>query len=184
MNESFRRRSALARSLALLLAWSAALPADLASGAETRVATPGAPPPAARVADLRWLTGSWVGPGIQGALAGESWSLADEDRLVGHFFQRKPDGTLRFTELMMIHPVGDSIELRLKHFEPDLTGWEKQDGFVRFALVAVGPDVWYFDRLTIRRVDARHMTVTVKLQGSDGNESEVPFVMARQDAGG
>lgn len=168
--------------IAVLACLVAALPA-FAGAAETRSAAPGSKAPAASITDLHWLVGRWAGTGMEGAAAGESWSVADEDRLVGHFHQLGTDGKLRFVELMLLHPRDDSLELRLKHFNPDLTGWEKQDGFVVFPLVAVEPGVWYFHGLTIRKVDERHMTITVRLRDGEGRVSEIPFRFARQQEG-
>lgn len=40
-------------------------------------------------------------------------------------------GTM-FSEYMQIAPDGDSLIVRLKHFNADLTGWEEKDKTVNF----------------------------------------------------
>ena len=64
----------------------------------TRVAAEGHVPPPARIADAAWLLGDWVGSGIDGAEAAESWLPASGGTMAGIFLQEKPDGSILFTE--------------------------------------------------------------------------------------
>ena len=140
---------------------------------ETRQAQAGAKPPAAKVSDLSWLAGSWEGQGISGP-AREVYSPPMGGQIVGHFIQTKGDG-IWFYEIMTIVEVNGSVEYRLKHFNADLTGWEDKDKMVRFPLVAVEKDAWYFEGLTIRREGPDGMVAAVRVGHDDGTSEEVVF---------
>lgn len=116
----------------------------------TREATAGAKPPAAKVQDLAWLEGAWTGKGIQEAPATEVYSAPAGGRIVGHFEQLKPDGSVMFYEIMQIVEVEGSLQYRLKHFNADLVGWEEKAQVQTFTLVAVEDGAWYFNGLTIK----------------------------------
>jgi hypothetical protein len=111
----------------------------------------GAPRPPARVADLAWLAGRWVGEGLGGNVE-EAWSAPDAGAMVGYFRLVK-DGKTVFYELMTLLEVEGSVEMRLKHANPDMTGWEEKNDFVTFRLVKHDPTGAYFSGLTFRRVN-------------------------------
>jgi hypothetical protein len=117
---------------------------------EVRTLAEGAASPPARVEDVAWLAGRWIGEGL-GGCAEESLSPPVGGQMMGMFRQTKADGSLWFYEFYTIAPKGDSITMRLKHFNPDLTGWEEKDGFVEFPLVAIEKGAVYFDGLTYQR---------------------------------
>ena len=109
--------------MTMLLAASLLVPSPL-QAAETRAAVPGAPAPAAALADLGWLVGTWEGEGLGGAVL-ESYSPPAGGQIAGHFRLLK-DGKPQFYELLMIAEVGASLEFRVKHFNPDMTGWGRR----------------------------------------------------------
>jgi len=133
--------------LALMLA---CLTAPL-SAQEVRSAPESHIPPPATVAELGWLTGRWVDEGIGGAPAQEVYSAPAGGSIVGHFVQEDGKGSVAFFEILQIAEENGSLVYRLKHFGPDLTGWEQKDEMVRFPLVAMDEGALYFDGLTIRR---------------------------------
>jgi hypothetical protein len=149
-----------------------------APAAETRAATPGSPAPAARLADLAWMVGTWEGEGLGGTVL-ESYSAPAAGQMVGHFRALKPDGSPMFYELVMVAEVGGSLEYRVKHFNPDMTGWEEKAQVVRFPLVAAEKDAWYFDGLTIRRTGADSVTHFVRIGAKDGSRREASFSYRR-----
>jgi len=154
----------------LILSVGAALCSTAALAQLTRVATPGSVPPSASVADLAWLTGEWSGEGFDSVLH-ENYSAPIGGQMPGHFYGAK-DGKADFYEFVMIAQVGDSIEYRVKHFNPDMTGWEEKERFIRFPLVAVEKDVWYFDGLTIRRTGLETAEHVVRIKRKDGSTGE------------
>lgn len=124
-----------------------------AQALETRHAAPDAAPPPATIYELHWLVGDWEGTGLQGQPAMETWSAPVGGTMVGTFIQTQADGSILFTELMYIRPVGESLEIAIKHFNPDLTGWEEKDETERFRLIAIEECAAYFHTLTIRCAD-------------------------------
>lgn len=147
---------------------------------ETRTAPPGHVPPPAKLADAAWLVGDWVGTGIDGAAAAEVWLPATGAAMVGLFIQQKPDGALMFTEHMYLAEEGGSLVLKLKHFNPDLTGWEEKDGMVRFRLLSIAPCAAYFSGLTYRCEGKDGLLVAVRMKGEGGAVSELVFRFKRR----
>ena len=85
----------------------------------------GAPRPGARVTEFSWLTGAWVGEGLGGEVE-EVWSAPVGGSMVGHF-RLVRDGQPVFYELLTLIEVDGSVEMRLKHMNPDMTGWEEKN---------------------------------------------------------
>jgi len=134
----------------------------LASLALLGAAPPAQPQPKASLDDLSWLAGEWTGEGF-GLVLHENFSAAVGGQMAAHFYGAK-DGKPEFYEFETIAQVGDSLVFRVKHFNPDMTGWEEKDKFVGFPLISHDKDVWRFDGLTIRRTgpDTAEHIVTVK----------------------
>jgi hypothetical protein len=110
----------------------------------------GAPRAAGKVADLAWLAGRWTGEGLGGHVE-EAWSEPDSGSMVGYFRLVK-DGKPVFYELMTLLEAEGSVEMRLKHVNPDMTGWEEKNGYVTFKLVKHDQTGAYFSGLTFKRV--------------------------------
>lgn len=121
---------------------------------ETRIGAEGFVAPPATLDTMDWLVGQWVGEGIQGAPAMESWLPPMGGIMVGTFVQENTDGTIMFTEHLYLMAEGGSLVLKLKHFNADLTGWEEKDDMLTFRLVAVEPCAAYFNALTLRCAEA------------------------------
>lgn len=160
--------------LALILA-AAALLASPALSRETRKAEAGHTPPPARIEQLSWLVGTWRGTGIGGAPAYESWLPPTGRTMVGTFVQEDGKGAIQFTEHVYIIEKDGSLELRLKHFNADLTGWEEKDGMVTFPLVGMGDKAVWFDGLTFRKEGRKGLIGAVSVKFKDGSEKELVF---------
>ncbi|MCJ2189193.1 DUF6265 family protein [Novosphingobium beihaiensis] len=160
--------------LPLLLCLSS-LPAQGALAQETRTASEGHSPPRATVSQLRWLAGQWEGPGINGAPARESWFAPVGGIMTGMFVQEDGKGAVRFTEFVQIAEKDGSLVLRVKHFNPDLTGWEEKGTTEDFPLVAMADGAAYFDGLTIRRDGRDGMLSAVRMERKDGSVEELEF---------
>jgi len=155
------------RSVVLLAALCSAV---AVSSQQVRVAKPGSPAPAANIADLAWLAGEWTGTGFDSVLH-ENYSKPVGGQMAGHFYAAK-DGKPAFYEFELITQVGNSLEFWVKHFNPDMTGWEEKGAFVRFPLVAVEGASWYFDGLTIRRTGPDTAEHIVRIRSKDGTERD------------
>lgn len=112
-------------------------------------APPGADLPAARASDAVWLAGDWVGRGL-GGVSEEAWLLPAAGSLAGAY-RGSRGGQVTFYELMTVVEAGGSLSFRLKHFAPDLGGWESPERAVEFPLVRASRSALYFDGLTYRR---------------------------------
>lgn len=147
---------------AIIAAWGSTLAAQ-----ETRVAEPGSTSPPAYVQQLWWLEGLWQGEGIEGAAATESWLPPTGNTMVGTFIQQTAEGGILFSEHMHIIEEGGSLVFKLKHFNPDLTGWEDKDGMVTFRLLSAEFCAAYFSGLTLRCEGPDKLVVAVRMK-SDG----------------
>lgn len=120
---------------------------------ETRLGEAGFESPPATLKQVDWLVGQWVGEGIQGAPAMESWLPPTGPTMVGTFVQETGGGIIMFTEHMYLMEEAGTLVLRLKHFNADLTGWEEKGEMLTFRLVAIEPCAAFFNALTLRCAD-------------------------------
>ena len=99
--------------------------------------------------------------------------------MVGLFVQENGEGGLMFTEHMYISEADGSLVVRLKHFHPDLTGWEEKDDMLTFRLVALEPCAAYFSALTYRCANGENtqdgIVVAVRMQGGGDEIRELVF---------
>lgn len=153
-----------------------ALAAAPIAAQETRVAPPDHTPPPATLAQMDWLVGQWVGTGIGGAPAMESWLPPSGGTMVGTFVQENGEGEIQFTEHLYLMEEEGTLVLRLKHFNADLTGWEEKDGMLTFRLIAVEDCAAYFRSLTLRCAKGQNgedgllAAVRMKSAGDEINE--------------
>jgi Domain of unknown function (DUF6265) len=151
--------------------------APCAGADETRSRLPGGVSPKATIAEAAWVAGRWVGEGF-GATVEEVMSPPAGNAMIGHFSITGAQGPSMY-ELVMIREEGGSLVYRVKHFHPDLKGWEEKDKSVDFPLVAVERDALYFDGLTIKRTGADEVTHWVRIKGKDGKIEEAKLVYRR-----
>jgi hypothetical protein len=143
-----------------------------AGAQNTRAPMAGVSAVPASIDRLAWLAGEWRGPGLGGE-AIESYSAPTAGQIAGHFLLAKA-GKPVFYELLQIAPAGGSLVYRVRHFAPDLTGWEDATGKAEtFALVAIDDDAAYFDGLTLRRVDADRLDVWVRIESKGKTREEL-----------
>ncbi|MEN7537958.1 DUF6265 family protein [Aurantiacibacter flavus] len=147
------------------------------------VGSPAIAGPPAELADLSWLEGQWVGDGIAGAEAGETWIAAGTAQLGGHFYQLAPNGDVMFYELMTIVPDGEgSLALVLKHFNADLSGWESKSATdaERFPLVALGDRKVTFGGLIYELGNDGVLHISVPIEDDAGEAQTLTFELLRQ----
>ena len=106
--------------------------------------------PAATIADMAWLTGTWEGEGLGGRFD-EIWTAPAGGAMAG-FFRLVRDGKPVFYEILTVIEREGSLEMRLKHVNPDMTGWEEKSDFVTFKLVKIDETGAYFSGFTIKRL--------------------------------
>src|SRR5262245_36446194 len=163
----FTRLTSLVPTALLLLNSCTAPPADAALLPEPllREFAAGSPRPPATLADIAWLQGDWVGTGLGGDVE-ESWGPPGAGAMLARFRFVK-GGKPVFYELVALAEAEGSLELRVKHFSPDLVGREDKDKAQVFPLVRLdgGPDggTAWFDGITFHRVDSDHMLCWVRI---------------------
>lgn len=129
------------------------------------------------MADFAFLNGFWVGSGF-GGVSEEMWMPASSGSMQGIFKQSSDDGVV-FTEYMEITEVDGAFALRLKHFNPDFSGWEEKADYVTFPLRSVAPNQAVFGGLTYTVV-ADTLRVELRLRESDGSVNTEVFEMTRR----
>ena len=112
-------------------------------------ASPGSTPPPARIDAGAWLEGDWVGRG-PGGTSEEAW-LAPLAGNMASIHREMRDGRVSFFEIVTLVEAGQSLAVQLKHFAPDLLGWEPKDKTIDFHLVRTAPGALYLDGMTYRR---------------------------------
>lgn len=137
----------------------------------------GTPRPKAAIRAMAWLAGHWRGPAL-GGISEEFWSDPAGGAMMGMFRSVK-DGTVVFYELLTIVEDAGSLVLKLKHFHPDLKGWEEKDEMREFPLVKLGDREIFFDGMTFRRDGKNSMTIFVRFENQDGSLREEAFVYRR-----
>jgi hypothetical protein len=164
------KRGRHVRAILTALILAAGVPqAAAADDSKVRSLPAGAMSPPARIADVAWLAGRWVGEGLGGAVE-EVYSPATGNVMVGHF-QMAKSGAVQFFELVQFREEKGSLVYRVKHFNPDLKGWEEKNATVDFPLVAIEGGSVYFDGLTIERISDNKVIHWVLLgDGKGGNE--------------
>lgn len=131
----------------------------------------------AAIEDATFLVGHWQGEGM-GGFNEEFWGEPLGGSMMA-VFRHLQSNEPSFSEIMQIAEEGGTLALRLKHFNPDLTGWEEKDDMVTFPLVQVDPGVaLYFRGLTYKLVSENQLTIYLALH-HDGEVEEVSFELHR-----
>jgi len=131
----------------------------------------------ATIADAAWLAGSWRGTGL-GGFSEETWSQPEAGVMVGTYRLVK-DGKPIFYEMMWLLEIEGVIVLRLKHFNPELTGWEEKDKTVDFKFVKKDGKRLYFSGLTFEQAWKDELNIYLALRQRDGTLKEEVFRMKR-----
>lgn len=122
-----------------------------------------------------WLAGTWTGDGF-GGTSEEMWSTPSAGgTMMGTYRHQKGDGSLNFYEFM----VFDSTGLRLKHFNPDMTGWETKEDFIHFEMIETTKDKIVLKGLIFERKSETEMEIKLDLKDVDKKWTEV-FKMTRK----
>jgi hypothetical protein len=128
----------------------------------------------ASLQSLAWMAGSWIGTGLGGEVE-ESWAPPSAGSMTGTF-KLVQEGEPVFYEFFVIVEEEGSLALKLKHFDPDMKGWEEKDDFVTFRLVKLGERAAYFSGLTYRAVGEDRLQVFLALhRGDEVNEMAFEF---------
>ena len=135
--------------------------------------------PNASIEEISWIAGNWHGE-IWGGTFEEIWSKPSAGSMMASF-KFIENEKVKFYELMTISEHQGSLVLRLKHFGPQLKGWEEKDLSVSFKLVKLTGDTAYFEGYTYQRISPNELHVYVMIDDKDGKQS-TKLVFKRQTA--
>jgi hypothetical protein len=130
------------------------------------------------LADMSWIEGRWIGEGLGGRLE-EVWTAPEGGAMMG-MFRLIRDGKPSFYELLSIAEFDGRMAMRLRHANPDMTGWEEKKDFVEFRWIGVIDGVHHFSGLAFRREGNDAMTIFLALKGKEGTKEHV-LKMRRAD---
>jgi len=106
---------------------------------------------------LSWLVGQWRGEALGGVVE-EHWQAPSGGSMLGTF-KLVVDGQVKFYELMTLVEVDDSLLLGIKHFNPDLSGWEAQDACIESRSQKLEAHQALFEGFTFQRIDENHLRI-------------------------
>jgi hypothetical protein len=124
--------------------------------------------PSASIDAMGWLAGTWTGDGLGGENE-ELWSAPRHGVMMG-MYRMIRDGQPVFYELLTLSEVNESLELRLKHFDAALRGWEEKDASLAFPYIAHRDGRIYFEGITF---EPRGDVLTVYLAIEDKKKGAV-----------
>ncbi len=137
--------------------------------AQVRQLGPDQTPGKGKVEDLNWMVGYWSGSGFGGECE-EVWMPAVDGHMIGTF-RMWENGKLIFSEFMNLTQDGESVSMKLKHFNPDLSGWEEKEEWTTFKLIELQENKVWFDGLTIERIgDEMVYQLALTENGKETNE--------------
>lgn len=119
----------------------------------------------ASIEDAAWLAGRWVGEGFGGEME-EVWSPPVGGQMIGHFRHWR-DGQPEFYEIMLMDVVDGGVRMRVKHFNPDFTGWEERGEWHTFEPVLAEEGRLLFDGLDIQRRGRDRMVMSIRIRRGD-----------------
>lgn len=118
------------------------------------------------IEDFGFLAGFWRGEGF-GGQSEEVWMPPSNGRMFGIFTQTN-DEQLVFTEYMEISKQAEGWALRLKHFNPDFSGWEEKTDYVTFRFESVSDNKAVFGGLSYEVIDGNKLEISLRLRQDDG----------------
>lgn len=130
--------------------------------------------PKATIEDIAWLAGHWKGNAL-GGISEEIWSPPMANSMMGSYRLIKNDTLIIFYEIVTITEDGQSLTLKLKHFNRDLTGWEEKNEVREFKLVKKEKNRLWFEGMTFELIDENSFQVYLAIQKKDGGVIEERF---------
>jgi hypothetical protein len=173
-------RSIAVLSIASCLFCDASHAAEVMTPSTLRLA-PGASSPRASLEAMAWIAGTWRGA-ASGGESEETWGIPNGGSMLGMYRLTK-DAKPVFYELLALTEENGSMVLRIKHFHPDLSGWEERTDSVTMPLVEVSPDRVYFEGLTFEPRADDGLAIYVAVEDREtGNIREEIFKLKRVPA--
>ena len=119
---------------------------------------------------VSFLVGTWAGPAFGGTFE-EVWNPPSAGSMVG-LFKFMGDDAVGFYEIMLIVEEEGSLNLKVKHFNPDFSAWEEKEDYINFRLVKVETDAVYFNGLTFKKISDDEIHAYIAFKSDDGSREE------------
>ena len=129
--------------------------------------------PKATLADLKLLVGHWKGEFL-GATAEEVWLPTAGGSMLGTFRLYR-EKEIVFYEIMIAFEEEGSVSIKLKHFHPDLKGWEEKNEMVTFRFIKKSENAIWFEGLTFRKLKDGSLQGFIAIRHKDGSVKEESF---------
>jgi len=126
-----------------------------------------------KLENIAWLSGTWYGEAFGGQTE-EIWSEPSGGSMMASF-KLINEGKVTFYEIEVIREIENTLILQLKHFGPDLKGWETKDETVDFPLKEITKTKVVFEGMTFEKVSDNEMNIYVDIKNDDGNVEVVKF---------
>lgn len=126
-----------------------------------------------KLENIAWISGTWHGEAF-GGLTEEIWSKPSGGSMMATF-KLINDGKISFYEIEIIREIEDSLVLQLKHFGPDLKGWEAKDETVDFPLIEITETKVVFEGMSFVKISDTEMNVYVDIENDNGKIETVKF---------
>ena len=94
-------------------------------------------------------------------------------------FRLVKEGEPMFYEIISLGVFDGEMAMRLKHVNPDMTGWEEKANYVTFKLVKLDETGAYFSGFTLKRAGPDALEGYLALRDREGNSREEKFVFRR-----
>lgn len=134
--------------------------------------------PPATITEVAFLAGHWTGTGLGGTFE-EMWTAPRKGVMVGMYRGLKDDAPT-FNELLVLREEAGSLIIRLKHFNPDMTGWEEKAEVVTMPYVGTRDGVVHFDGMAFKATGPDSVTCYLAIENKkDGTVREATFNYTR-----
>ena len=122
-----------------------------------------------KLENIAWIAGTWHGEAF-GDITEEIWSEPSGGSMMATF-KLINDGKVTFYEIEVIREVENSLILQLKHFGPDLKGWETKDETVDFPLIEITENKVVFEGMSFEKISDNEMNVYVDIEDNGKTET-------------
>ncbi|WP_299116662.1 DUF6265 family protein [uncultured Winogradskyella sp.] len=122
-----------------------------------------------KLENIAWISGTWHGNAFGGQTE-EIWSKPSGGSMMATY-KLINDGKVIFYEIEVIREIENSLVLQLKHFGPDLKGWETKDRTVDFPLKYITENKVVFEGMSFEKISDTEMNVLVDINEKDKVET-------------
>lgn len=126
---------------------------------------------AAKISEMAWLAGTWSGPGLGGSNE-EIWSAPQGGVMMGVYRMLK-DLKPVFYEFLTLSETDGGLLIRIKHFGPDLVGWEEKDKTEDMRFIRKDRNRFYFHGLTWEVSGSDKVTIYLAIESKNGVKEEI-----------